>query len=306
MVVLHPVIGLPVASAGLAGLWYGQRKVVALLASLIGGVMAGLVAYGTAYVVLFPVVGIDLHPSAPYVYVASLVASLLLVGPGAAGLIRNSSPQWTLAVVLAGLSALQVAVLALFATGAGTTVAGMLMSALAEVAAQTGVAVEMESAVVATWPALLVSINGLAALVVTVVVGRTGARRGVSVRSLPALASLDLDPRFAIVPIAAVAALAAGRLIGEAGSVLSDVGINLLIVARWLFFVQGVAVFAGLYERAGFTRVTRALGYALLGVTEVLMPLVSLAGLADVWLNIRRLPRDGASGNGVETPPDTH
>jgi hypothetical protein len=138
------------------------------------------------------------------------------------------------------------------------------------------------------------------------IVGRVGMRRGVAVRPLPRLGAIDLDPRLAIVPIAAIALIAAGRLPVSVAAALDVAGTNLLIVARWMFFVQGLAVFAGLYERARFGRVTRALGYGMLGITEALLPLVSLTGLVDVWLNVRRLPRDGAGSEAVEAPPDTH
>jgi hypothetical protein len=44
----------------------------------------------------------------------------------------------------------------------------------------------------------------------------------------------------------------------------------------------------------------RVLGFVLLAVTEALVPLVSIIGLADVWLNLRRLPRDGSPTGPVE------
>jgi uncharacterized protein YybS (DUF2232 family) len=62
---------------------------------------------------------------------------------------------------------------------------------------------------------------------------------------------------------------------------------------RWVLFAQGVAVFAGLYERVKVSKAGRAFGYATLAITEAFLPLVSLTGLVDVWLNFRKLPRDG-------------
>jgi hypothetical protein len=72
-----------------------------------------------------------------------------------------------------------------------------------------------------------------------------------------------------------------------------------------VFFLQGVAVFAALYERAKIGRPARSLGYVVLGVTEMLLPLVSLTGFADVWLNLRRLPREKHPDEAVEAPSDT-
>jgi hypothetical protein len=62
--------------------------------------------------------------------------------------------------------------------------------------------------------------------------------------------------------------------------------------------LQGIAVFAGVYQRVGLGRFSRSLGYMLLGVAEVLLPLVSLTGLADVWVNFRRLPREKVADGG--------
>jgi len=78
---------------------------------------------------------------------------------------------------------------------------------------------------------------------------------------------------------------------------------NLLVVARMVFLLQGIAVFAGLYRRANVSRPVRVLGFALLGATEMMIPAVSLTGLADIWLNLRRLPRDGVTPESPSGPP---
>jgi hypothetical protein len=306
MVMLHPVVGLPIAAAGLAALVYGRRMVLALSASAIAGALAGLVAHQAGlYVIVLPLTGSSVGAWGPYAFTALTVASLALVGPGMVALMRSVSPSRAIAIVVLGLSSMQAAVLWSLAMTAGQTVPALVGGVVAEVAAQTGAFADMEEAIVSSWPGLLVSMNAFTAVVVAVIVGRAGVRRGAVVRPLPPLARVDLDPRMAIVPIVAIALLAAGRIPASFAPALDAVGVNVLIVARWVFFLQGVAVFAELYERAGFSRMTRVAGYVLLGVTEALLPLVSLTGLADIWLNMRRLPRDGASPEAVETPPHT-
>jgi hypothetical protein len=306
MVLLHPVIGLPIAAGGLAALVYGNRTVLALMVATVAGALTGLVAHqANVYVIVLPLTGSVVGGAGPYVFTALTVASLALVGPGMVVLMRSGSPLRATAIAALALSAMQAAVLLSFAAMAGQTVPALIGAVIAEVAAQTGALIEMEDALAASWPGLLVSMNAFAAVLVAAIVGRAGVRRGATVRPIPPLARLDLDPRVAVLPIVAIALLAAGRIPAAIGPALEVTGMNVLIVARWVFFLQGIAVFAGLYERAGFSRTTRALGYALLGVTEALLPLVSLTGLADVWLNMRRLPRDGSTPEAVETPSDT-
>ena len=305
MVLLHPAIGLPLAAAALAALVYGGRTAYAYAASVVGGLLTGLAGHATLYVVVLPLVGVSGSAINSGAFTALTIASLMLVGPGTVVLMRSGSPYRAVGLVIAGLSVMQMVTLWVFASAEGLTVAGFVGGAIEEMVAQAGVFGEMQDALASSWPALMVSMNGLAAILSVALVGRAGAMRGAAVRPLPPLAKLDLDPWLTVMPIAAIALLAASRLpVAQAGTA-GTVGLNVLIVARWVFFLQGVAVFAGLYERAGFPRFTRAAGYALLGVTEALVPLVSLTGLADVWLNMRRLPRDGTGSKVVETPPDT-
>ncbi|MBF4509371.1 MAG: DUF2232 domain-containing protein [Aeromicrobium sp.] len=297
MVVMHPVLGLPVAAAGLASLVFARRSAMAAAACVFAGALAALIAHPTLYVVVVPIIGLDVGPHAPYVFAALTGLSLWLVGPGAVALMRTSGPYRTVAALVAGLSLLQAATLSAFAAASGMSLSAFITSAVSEMAAmaaRTGALEGMEEAIVSSMPGLLVAMNGFAAVLVVATVGTIGVRRGADLRPLPPLGQVDLDPRMTILPIVAIALLAAGRMGVPMADTLVGAGANLLVVARWVFFLQGVAAFAGLYDRAGFSRGTRAIGYTLLGVTEALVPLVSLTGLVDVWLNIRRLPRDGA------------
>lgn len=288
-VLVDPVIGLPVAAVALAGLVFGGRKAVSFVAVLLGGVIGGALLYG----VIAPALGTAVAEGEPYLYTLLLAASLMLAGPVTVALMRHRSALETIVAVTAGLTALSVAELAVYAAQAGQTVSGYMQATLGDLFAQSGATEEMLHLFADIWPGLLVGANAITALLVVIAVGFAGARVGVALRRVPPLAALDLDVRMVVLPIAAIALLAAGRIKMDIAPTLEIVGKNLLMIARMVYFLQGVAVFAGLYERAKFSRPVRMAGFVLLGVTEAFAPAVSLTGLADMWLNLRRLPRDG-------------
>jgi len=298
-VVFHPVIGLPIASIGLASLVYARKTLAATATVVVGTVLTTGLARTTLYVVVFPLVGVPITARAPYVFAALVLASLLVAGPLAASLMRRRTGLQTVVVVAGLLSGAQVAALAAFGAGAGMGVGEYIAAVVDGLVTRLGLAGEMAESVLAMWPGAMVSINAASAVLVVVCIGAVAAKRGVAVRGIPALAAVDLDPRLVIMPIAAIGLIALGRLPLDAARSLGNVGMNLLVVARWVFFIQGIAVFAGLYERAKFARPVRAFGFALLGVVEALIPAVSLMGLVDIWLNVRRLPREGAKAERV-------
>lgn len=305
MTLFHPALTLPVAGACLAALCFGGQGLIALVTSVGAGVLTSLVGQTSAYVVGFPLIGVTLAARAPYVLGALAIGSLLLLGPITAGLMRRRPPFETTFVLAAGLSVMQVVALASLASGAGQTLTQFVATAFANVTSQVGQLADAQDALVVAWPSMIVALNGFTAILTIAGAGVAAARLGVDTQRLPPLAAIDLDPRMVVLPIVAIALLAASRLPLEISSTLDVVGTNLLMVARWMFFLQGLAMFAGLYERAKFGRTARSLGYVLLGVTEALIPLVSLTGLADIWLNLRRLPRDGKPAEAVEAPSDT-
>jgi hypothetical protein len=290
-VLVDPVIGLPVAGAALAGLTFGGRTPVSVVVALTGGAIAGGVLYGA----VVPLAGSTVPASEPYVFTALLVASLLAVGPVAAAVMRRRSALETMAGLTVVLSALSIAELAFYAMEAQQSLDAYMQAAVQGLMGSAGISDEVLKTIVSMWPGAIVTVNALTAVLVVLAVGFVGARLGVALRRMPPLAVLDLDARMAILPIVAIALLAAGRLPVSFAPTLDIVGKNLLMVARMVFFLQGVAVFAGLYERAKFSRPARIAGFVLLGVTEAFAPAVSLTGLADIWLNLRRLPRDGSA-----------
>lgn len=279
-VFLHPVIGLPVAGAALAGLAFRAPAAVSAVVAVVAGSAVGLMAgAGDAITIVLPMVGVALPLRAPYVFAGLMAASLVLVGPVAAQSMRRRGSVSTAVAVTVGLSAVQLAALALIA--------------------------ESREAIVSLWPSLMVVTNGLVAVGVVVAIGMMAKRMGVSLGPVQQLAGFDLDPRAVLAPILALALLAAERLAIDGAPALGVIGLNVLSVARWVFFLQGMAVFAALFGRLKTGRPARIFGYVLLGIAESQLWLGSVLGLADIWLNLRRLPRDGARPEPIEAPSGT-
>lgn len=279
---------------------------MAILAIALGAGLAAFVADQLQlFVIGVPLVGVPLTARAPYVFGMLMGALLIVVGPLAAGLLRHRSAMETVVLLTVTMLALQSAALSALAEGAGRRLGEYVTAAVKGMTDTMGASKEMVEALVTMWPGALVASTGIAALLVVVGVGWVGALHKASMQRLPALADLDLDPRATLVPITAIALLAVGQMQGQ-GSWATVAGENVLVVATSLFFLQGMAVFAGLYRKANVPRLLRAFGYVLLVLTESVAPVVSLIGLADVWLNIRRLPRKSAEAGepGAESGVD--
>jgi hypothetical protein len=65
-------------------------------------------------------------------------------------------------------------------------------------------------------------------------------------------------------------------------------GMNLLLILGFMYFCQGVAVMAALFQRYEIPWVLRGLGY-ILAFMNPLMIGVMILGLMDLWLDLRRL-----------------
>lgn len=305
VVAVHPMVGLPIATGALVSLTLRHRAVAAYAAVLAGSVAATAMASLSTYVVFVPLMGVPVTARVPYVHAGWIIASLLVSGVLAPWLLRRLTALQTTAVIALVLSAVEVLTLVLLASGAGMGVSEYVTAGAAEMVALVGMAEEYSDLFATGWSAMIVAMNMVTALFVVVVAGAAGSRFDARVRRFPALADVDLDPRIAILAIVTVALLAVGRLTASSVPVIEQLGMNLLVVARMVFLLQGLAVFAGLYRRANVSRPVRALGFALLGATEMMIPAVSLTGLADIWLNLRRLPRDGASPEAPLGPSGT-
>jgi uncharacterized protein YybS (DUF2232 family) len=73
-------------------------------------------------------------------------------------------------------------------------------------------------------------------------------------------------------------------------------GLNLLLILGFVYFGQGVAVMAAMFQRFRVPWFLCGLGYFMVFMNPFLMTLVMLLGLVDLWLDFRRLlpPREAA------------
>lgn len=291
-----PFLGVPIAGGALAWLWYRKMPALAIAVSVLAGAATVLVdPVGPLYVV-------------PWLLFAGPVTALLLTKRSVAGVLVLVAVLNALVWIglLVGVAALQ-----------GTSVQGFMRTLSDEAtkpaieqAVATGENVDevkeqiemVGDTFVRLWPAILTLAAAITALLSVGTVAAVAGRAGVTASPVPKLERVDMSPHVVWGLIVAVALIAADKFLGGWNDQLLGVaGENLLHVVRWVLFVQGVAVFAGLYQKVGFNRLSRTLGYVVLGLTETLLPLVSLTGLVDMWLNIRKLPRDGRDSAGGTT-----
>ena len=285
-----PVLGVPLCALALAWLTYRRgvlfAGVVVLAATAVaasGGLLPGLLTG----------------------------AVLAVAGPYAALALRKRSPWHVVGVVSAVALAGAFGALALEAAASHTDVIGLMQRSSAELldilaksaggsVSPSQVAVMLQSARegLHQWPAFLVVESGLAGLIATYVVGWQARSAGVEeARALPPLDRLDLSWHLTWGIIAGLGLLAVSRFTRQPDGAAALVGLNVVRVTGALLAVQGLAVFAGLYKKAGMGRVGRGVGYVFLAITEpmtaVLVPmgLVGLTGLIDLWVNLRKLPR---------------
>jgi hypothetical protein len=143
------------------------------------------------------------------------------------------------------------------------------------------------------WPSLYLYVAGLAAVLAVPAVSRAGKALGREVRELPPLPELDFSLHVVWPAIAGLALLAAAAYLRQPDGWIQALGANLLLLVRPVLFFQGVGDFAALYRKAGVGRVTRLLGFVFLGLSELVVPSVSIVGLVDLFANLRKLPRSG-------------
>ncbi|TDB38002.1 MAG: DUF2232 domain-containing protein [Actinobacteria bacterium] len=291
-----PYLGLPVAAGALAWLWYRQKRSATFAVAIVSGGLTFLI-----------------NPAGP-LYV---IPFLLIAGPLVAVLVQYRSVAIALFVSTLLMSSVWLGMVVGAASAEGVSVNGFVESVVETVTqpardsivGDTAAArdsreqiTSIETAAARLWPAVIVIMSFFTTLGTVLAVALSARASGVRVQSPPELERLDLSPHVVWGLIVGVALLAADTFLGGwRGGVLGSVGENMLRITQWVLFLQGVAVFAGLYKRAGFSPLSKALGYVLLGITEAFLPLVSLTGLVDMFVNVRKLPRDGIAP--VATPP---
>ncbi|MFP7755853.1 DUF2232 domain-containing protein [Thermodesulfobacteriota bacterium B35] len=70
---------------------------------------------------------------------------------------------------------------------------------------------------------------------------------------------------------------------------IRDIGLCLLLVAGLVYFFQGLAVFIHLLERWNVPRYLRVFLYLLLVIQSYGLIMLAVLGIADVWINFRRI-----------------
>jgi hypothetical protein len=289
--VLVPFVGIPIAVLALAlitlrfNAWTGAIVAVVATAAamlVVGDPLQGLVLL-PALLVAGPVATVALRQR-PALQVLAVVVAVMFVSAVttdavAAAMQHMSLLQWRVAEV----AVLKKAMLASAASNPNLT------------AAQTKSAVDL----VATtwtryWLAIYFMINGLTGLLSVKAVTWAGKRAGAGTSTFPPISELDLNANWAWPVIGGIALMATGTFMHNPDGWVFVTGYNLVLVCRCVLFFQGVGDFSALYRKAGVGRVTRGLGYVFLTFSEFVVPVVSVLGLVDLFVNLRKLPRDGA------------
>ncbi|MBW1749862.1 MAG: DUF2232 domain-containing protein [Deltaproteobacteria bacterium] len=90
-------------------------------------------------------------------------------------------------------------------------------------------------------------------------------------------------------------AAAALSLLGS--GVVKNAGYCLVIIAVILYFFQGLAVFVHFLDRWNVPRYLRIILYVILAVQSYGLLLLTMLGIADIWLNFRKMASDEQVNN---------
>jgi len=279
------LVGLPIAAAGIAGLAYRGQATLAAIAAATGVVVVGVLNVSNvvfaAPVLAAVVLTVVMLPKRPWQTVAAALVAVLALASVAADALLARSQGSTLPATISQKSQ--------------TLVAEMTKAMGASAQAETLRALKDTTRLIASaWPSAYFQ----AALIVGVLVVLAvvwAARRVDRPLEVPPLSRLDLSPHILWVFVAGLFLLAASYASFAGSSTLGVVGLNLVLCARTLFFLQGFSVAAGLLDRAGVGLGGRILALAVLAALDALTFAVSFTGLLDFWVNFRRLPRDGVT-----------
>jgi len=146
--------------------------------------------------------------------------------------------------------------------------------------------VELQELVGKILPALLLVNLGLVAWINVVLVRKLASLWGWSEWGEPL--SHWVSPEWLVFLLAA-----AGLALLTSWPWVRQVGLNLLLVMGFIYFCQGIAVMAGLFERYHVPWALRGVGYVLAFMNPLMIG-VMILGLTDLWLDFRKLqtPRE--------------
>lgn len=276
------LIGLPVAAAAASALAYGGRTVVAAVALAVGVAGAALLNTWSALLAVPAVLGV----------LAAIVGlrrvSYLWVGAGLIVLFTGAG--FGLDTVLATI---QGRTLGQEIVAQGKAAAVQVAAAAdPQTAAQfTKQIVELYQQTVSVLPSVYFLSGTLLALAVIAAITWSARRVDVPV-NVPSFDRVDLPPVVVIGAVVGLLALGFAR-VASAGPTWTAIGTNLVACTGFLLLIQGLAVYSALLKRAHVGMPGRVAAYVVLLVLDALLKIVTLTGLADLWLNFRRLPREG-------------
>lgn len=282
LVPMIPYVGMPIAAFALA--WFAYRFGLGESAAL-------AIAASLPMIVTAPVLGLS------RIDTLFVTVALLAVGPGAVWALERY-PAYSVVTAIALVTAAAFLLLPMGSkTLAGsvelysTTFRNMLRAQGADAAAIRTALDAFAAQMRLGWPYSSAYTMGLGALFSVPVVVRAGRLSGRAVRGYPPLAETDLSFHLVWPTIGGLALLAAGMTWGGKAGIVYAVGYNVSMLVRPALFLQGLGVFAMLYRRVNAGKVWRVVGFVLLGLTEFVMPSVSLLGAVDLFANVRKLPR---------------
>jgi hypothetical protein len=280
-----PFVGLPLAGAGLAwlayrrGMWWsvGVGVLGALLSVLAGPTqvlfaLPAMLAAGPLTVWL-----LRRWPAQRVVLVVTVLFALATVLPYVA--VAVATGRTTLAVINADYASSVTTFTAAFSQ-AGPAAKSTVQS--------------MQRTLLLLWPAVLLYPSMIAGLLTVAAVTWTARRLSVPTNRLPRLAAYDASPHWVWPTIAGLALLAIAAFMAQPNGLAEAIGLNLLLIVRPVLFLQGAGVFAAIFDRVSAPRPVVVLGIAGLFALELIFPVMTMLGLADLFANLRRLDRPGA------------
>jgi hypothetical protein len=295
-------VGLPVAAASAAALVYRKHTVVAAVAFAVG--VAGAVATNFWSVwAAARATGVTSAPGAN-AWTVLFAASAALAVFAAIVLLRRVSYLWVgsglITVFAAAGYGLDVALARSKGTSLGQEVVAQSKTMAAEVstvlsperAAQFTKQVAQTYKQAATVLPSTYFFAGTFLAVVVIAAIAWSARRADEPVNVPPFHLVDLPPLMILGAVIALLMLGFAK-VASAGPMWTTVGMNVLLCTSYLLLIQGLAVYSALLKRAHVGTLGRAAAYVVLLVLNLLLSIVTLTGLADMWINFRRLPREG-------------
>jgi hypothetical protein len=285
MLAALPVVGVPLEAAALATLAYRFRERTAWVVVAATIAVWALVSWPTALVVVAPI--------------------LIAAGPLSARALKDRPALFVATFIGAVVLAVTAASLALEAEATGKTLIAYLNSEMATTldtlmkgAASGGTAsgldpIALRNQMLMLLPGWFIVTSALSGVLGTVAIAWAGLKAGVTTQRLPRITELQVST-YALVPIiVGLGSLAVGRFSdGTTAFVLTMIGANLLVVSIPLLTAQGLGILLFWLNRLSMPRWGRIAATVGALVIEPILPLMTLAGLMDTWLNFRRLPRD--------------